>query len=792
MNKDLLWIYTNNTFNKNWIHYKNLVKDAKILKLKSLAYLNCDSLDFVKHFYDCAKDFKIKAIIGIMIYVLPSKEWLREVKMDGKETQHHIRLIALNNTGVENLICLASLSSLDNYFNRPSVTKKCLNLHKEGLIASSGSASGAICHHILNDQYEEAFKIAKEYADVFEEGCFYIELQLGNEQLNESLMNIAKKLKLPLIAFNQFEKIIKLDNWVDPSDFFSGNNFFLKEFEKKRRCLLKENYLKIFNKIKIEFRDAMEVFSNTQKIIQKIDFTYEEQRCYPLFKETEGLSDSEFLEKIAMARLASQKEIAGQQYFIKLKKEINSVIERGLASYFLIVWDLFKFVNQKGFAVTHHYDLWPEQILLFALGVTSIETLALDEFADNLSFIKPPFLPKIEVEINSEQKQELIEYILFKYGAEDLIQNQANTKKMTASEILSDFAVNQDIQPDTVDSIAKFINENTHDSLFQTFKNNIELLKKCKADQNIKKVYLMARDIEYAKTKCIFIKERNTIFLASKPILTITPLLKTEFGIKLQSSRDMLDKWGFLEIRINKESLPLRLINKIIAHLNINRQMQLTMSQIPLDDDKTFSTLLDSNFTGLGREEYLDKNIYMRLKPKTIQEIIDAFNLSQPWNEKKHLEFYLGVKSGKIKIQTEHPIVTAALTSTCGLLLYTEQAEEIAYQMSGFSAQEVHEMDDFDNYQKPGWVARNQEKFINQAQNNGVPKDIARKTYNRLLRSCLLSFALEKKNAILFYLTAYLKSHFPEDYMKILINENIDNAEKVEEYILECERLNIK
>ena len=792
MSKKILWVYTRNSYMKNNISFDGLFKTAKKLNLKTLAFINCDNLDCIKGFFHCAIKAKIKPIIGMKMYVLPFNGFVRESQMDGKETAHHISLLPFNNKGYENLVRLASLSSLDSYKNRPSVTKECLSLHKVGLIASSGSTNGVICQHILNGQIEEAFKIVKEYAETFEEGNFYIELHANYCQLNKSLISIAKKLNLPLISFNLIEEIVSLKKWYDASENLDQNQIFLKEFLRNEVIILNiENFKKI-NERKIEFEDTPEIFNNTQKIIQKIDFTIEERNCYPIFDETEGISDFYFLDKVATENFVSQETIVEPKYFQRLKSEIRSVFKRGLASYFLIVWDLFRYLSQKGIAVTHHYDLWPEQILLFSLGVPSLEIPDVNEFADNLPVLIPPIWPKIEVEIISELKQEVIEYILFKYGSENLLLSQSEKKMMTAQESLIDIRSNQEIDQSIIDEITNHIDENSNTSLYLTLRNNAYLLKKYEGDLSFKKVYLMARDYEFSKTNCVYVEQLNKICLSAKPIFAQTPLSKKDKGIKLQYSSDMLDKWGFLEINIKDESLALSLINKTIALIKTKRQIQLTRSQIPLNDEKTYSMLLKWHFTGLGREEYLDKEIYMTLKPKNIQEITDAFSLSEPWINKKQVDHYVGVKSGQIKVKTEHPIVTEVLTPTYGLLLYTEQAQQIANQMSGFSAKEVDDIHDFDNYRKPSWITKNREKFISHAQNKGIPKEVARKTYKRLMNWCYQYLSLERKNAILFYQTAYLKFHYSEEYMTTLIKANIDNAEKIEEFKLECKRLKIE
>lgn len=789
---------------------EELVESAYNNKMPAVALTDHGNVFGAVNFFRQANARQIKPIMGCEVYVAPHSRFEKKTEKMGS-IHNHLLLLVKDETGYQNLCELITKAYLEGFYYRPRIDKELLAKHSEGIIGLSGCLKGEVSAYLtvgLEDKAEEA---ALEYASLFAEGDFFIEIQdhglAPQKETNPKLIRLARKLNLPLVATNDVHYPRREDAESHDILLCIQTNKRVAELD-RIRFGTDEFYFKSSEEMMALFKDVPEAIHNTTKIAARCNFDFPSSGYFlPQFKPPEGTSLSEYFESIVKEGFQAQmerirhrienKELPSfKEYEARLEKEIRLVRDMGFEGYFLIVWDLIREARSKDIPVGPGRGSAAGSLLAFSLGITDIDPLEYDLLFER--FLNPEriSLPDIDIDFCGRRREEVIFYVTNKYGRDSVCQI-ITFGTMAARQVVRDVGRALEVPLPEVDRIAKMIPPFGPDATIEGALKNISQLRELR-DQKPKIAHLLAvaQRLE-GQVRHPSIHAAG-IVIAPRPLVEFMPLYQSVKGeITTQYPMQDIEAIGLLKMDL----LGLRNLTVIQDTIELVAEStgeQINIKDIPLDDDNTFELFQAGNTDGVFQFESQGmKDLLRNFKPENYRDLIALNALYRPGPLKSGMtDEFIKCKNHPDRITYEFPELEPILEETKGLIVYQEQVMRIATEIAGFSMAEADILRKAMGKKKSAVMKAQKQRFVRGAKERGITQAKAVKIFEQI--KYFAGYGFNKSHsaayAYLAYRTAYLKAHFPVYFLAALLTSEAERGAtaQVVKYINECKEMGIQ
>lgn len=763
----------------------DLLDAAKNFGMKSLAITDHGTLYGLIDFYKAAVKRGIKPIVGCEVYVAPTSRHLRE---DVNGTKYfHLVLLAENDTGYRNLLKLASAAAIEGFYYRPRVDKELLRKYHEGLIALSACVAGEIPRAILQNDIQRAVELAKEYVDIFGRENFFLELQnhgLDEEiKVRHALKKISAELNIPLVATNDSHYVRRSD-----ADFhelllclqtnktladtrrmkFSSDDYFLKSPEEMREL----------------FADTPEACDNTLKIADRCNVTIEFGKFQmPEFPLPENYSDAAtYLRDLCNEKLPARYPTVTEEIRERLNHELEIIHGMGYDGYFLIVYDFINFARRNDIPVGPGRGSAAGSLVAYVLEITELDPLKYNLLFERFLNPERVTLPDIDVDLCYMRRDEVIDYVRSRYGA-DKVSQIATFGTLAAKAAIRDVVrvLNLDFNVGT--KLVKMIPNVLNITLDDALSKSNALRGEYETNPDAKKILDFARKLE-GLPRHLSVHAAGVV-ISQRPLVEVVPLQMSNGVLVTQFDKDKVEELGLLKM----DFLGLRtltIMDETISNIRKSRGVDVKISEIPLVDELTAKMLSDGKTGAVFQMESPGMtNLVKDLQPVGFEDLIPTVALYRPGPLGSGMvEDFIAGKHGRKVTNYLHPKLEPILKETFGVILYQEQVMQIVQTLAGFSLGQADLLRRAMGKKKAEILLAQKENFLHGCEVNGVDKMLAEKIFELLLH--FADYGFNKSHsaayALLAWQTAYLKAHFPAEYMAAIMSASAD-ADKVAAYV---------
>jgi len=790
-----LHVHTNYSLLDGACEIDRLGKRLVELGMKSCAITDHGAMYGVIEFYKKMHSYGIKPIIGAEVYLAERTMQDKEPGVD--EEQYHLVLLAKDNQGYKNLMKLVSIGFTEGFYYKPRIDMSVLEKYSDGLIALSGCLAGRIPSLLLKGNYEEAKKAAVQFKSIFGQGNFFIEVQdhglYEQRKIMNDLIRLSRETEIPLVATNDVHYIQKDDSLSQDVLLCIQTGKTLDD-ENRMKFESSEFYLKSPEEMAKLFSYIPEAIENTLRIAESCNVTLEFGKIHlPSFQVPDGLTEDEYLSQLCYRGARERFPEITQEIKQRLDYELETIKKMGYSSYFLIVWDFINYARQNGIMVGPGRGSAAGSLVAYCLYITNIDPLKYNLLFERFLNPERVSMPDIDVDFCYERRQEVIDYVVQKYG-QDRVAQIVTFGTMAARAAIRDVGRVMGYPYGEVDRIAKMVPAELGITIESALKLNPELKKLYDENERVKQLIDIAKDLEG------FPRHASThaagVVISKDPIVEHVPLHKLgDSNVTTQYTMTALEELGLLKM----DFLGLRTLTVIRDAINIIRHtknVEINLDRLPLDDKKVYELLSQGNTAGVFQLESTGmRNLLTELKPETFQDIVAIIGLYRPGPlGSGAAEDFIKSKNGLKPIKYLHPKLEPILSETYGIILYQEQAMKIAQELAGFSLAQADILRKAMGKKKQDVMAAQRESFISGCIKNGIDEITAAKIFDEI--SYFAGYGFNKAHtaayAVIAYQTAYLKSHFPVEYMAALLTSVIDNSDKVAYYINECRHLGIE
>jgi len=773
---------------------ESLVKKAKDVGMKALAITDHGVMYGVIDFYKACLSQGIRPILGCEVYVAPHSRFDRRPQID--DNQYHLVLLAENEVGYKNILKLVSLGFTEGFYYKPRVDRELLAQHSEGVIALSACLAGEISQAILNRNLKEAENAALFYKEIFGPDNFFLEIQdhgiAEQKEVNHYLLTLSKKLAIPLVATNDIHYINKSEANIHDVLLCIQTGKTLNDTE-RMRFPTDEFYLKTAEEMWQLFGYIPEALDNTVQIAERCEVKLEFGKLHlPNYEVPEGHTVDSYLEELCRKGINERYHPVTEEVLKRLNYELEIIKQMGYSGYFLIVWDMIHFARSKGIYVGPGRGSAAGSIVAYALGITNIDPLKYDLLFERFLNPERVTMPDIDTDFCYERRGEVIEYLTKKYGSDHVAQI-ITFGTMAAKAAIRDVGRVMNIPIGEVDKIAKLIPNELGITIERALEVSPELQELAK-DPKYNQLLQTAQAIEgmprHASTHAA------GVVIAKDRLDNYVPLQKAgDSGVVTQFPMQTVEEIGLLKMDV----LGLRtltVIGKALELIKDNQGKELKLEELPLDDQATYDLLSMGDSIGVFQLESTGmRAILKNLRPERLEDIIALVALYRPGPLGSGMvEDFIARKHGEIPVTYLHPKLEPILQDTYGIILYQEQVMRIASELAGFSLGQADLLRRAMGKKKPEILAAQKESFLKGAIQNGVDEKIAVEIFD--LMAYFAGYGFNKSHsaayALLAYQTAFLKVHYPVEFMTALLSSVMGTTDKVTVYIEECHRLGIE
>ena len=774
----------------------DIISLAHEFKMPALAITDHGNMFGAIEFYSKAMKQGIKPIIGYEAYVAPGNR--KERALHGiKEAAFHLTLLAANEDGYKNLIKLATIAYLEGFYYRPRIDKQVLSEYSKGIIALSGCMKGEIPHFILSDQLDDAEKLISEYQDIFGKGNFYLELHNhgieGQSKINKELISFGKALNIPTVAANDCHYMRKHDALSHEALLCIQTGTTMDD-PKRMRFSVEEFYFKSAEEMKKLFSEIPEAILNTIEIAEKCNLELDFSKKYlPHFNvPKEESNPNSYLERLTKEGCKKRFGDVTKEITDRLEYELSVIKKMNYASYFLIVQDFIRYAKGKGIAVGPGRGSSAGSLVAYCLDITNIDPLKYDLIFER--FLNPDrvSLPDIDIDFCYEKRGEVIDYVVGKYGRENVAQI-ATFGTMAAKAVIRDVGRVLNMPYAEVDKIAKMIPLGPNISLKNAIETQKDLSDLIEKNEQVKTLMDIAKSLEGLARHVS--THAAGVVISEGSLTNFTPLFKSnKADISTQYGMNSLEKIGLLKIDFLGLKT-LTVIQNTVALIEQYYDKKIEIDKLPLDDKKTFSSLISKGKTiGVFQLESPGmRDLSRKLRPESFNDLIPLVSLFRPGPmQGGALDTFVKRRHSKSPIKYDHPILEPILKETYGVILYQEQVIKIANEFAGFSMSEADTLRRIMG--KKGIMDDKQRNaFISGSIKKGVKEPIASKIFD--LIAYFAGYGFNKSHsaayAMISFQTAYFKANYPTAFMTALLNSELQNTDKIVLYINECKNMNI-
>jgi len=772
-----------------------IIEYVKELGMDSVALTDHGNLYGAVEFYKKAKQAGIKPIIGCEMYQAYERMEQKRPHIDDK--RYHLVLLVKNKEGYKNLVKLVTEAHLRGFYYKPRIDEEILAQHSSGLIGLSACLQGKIPQLIIANKIEEAKKTALRFKEIFGEGNFYLELQHHpnipeQKKVNQALIRFSKELNIPLVATcdshylrpedAQAQDILMLINTgADPND--------------PERLTMKSDVFSVRSPQEMMefFKDIPEAIENTQRIVEECNFEFELGKTkLPRFEVPEGKTPNSYLRELCQEGLKKRYGTSPRKEVIeRMEYELSVIEQTGFASYFLIVQDFVNWAKQRRIVVGPGRGSAAGSLVAYLLGITNVDPLKYNLLFERFLNKERISMPDIDIDFTDRRRDEVIEYIAQKYGRNRVAQI-ITFGTMAARAVVRDVGRALGYSYSFCDRIAKMIPFGF--TLDQALEKISEFRELYENDDKVRKLIDFAKKLEgcarHASTHAC------GVVVSNEPLDTIVPLqhpTQDEKTIVTQYEMHSIEDLGLLKIDLLGLK-NLTIIEDTLARIYKVQNKKIDIENIPHDDKKTFELLQKGETTGVFQLESDGMKKYLKqLKPTKFDDIIAMVALYRP-GPMGLIPEYIQRKHGIKKIEYPHPKCEKILASTYGIPVYQEQIMQIAQELAGFSLSEADILRKAIGKKIKKLLLAQKEKFINGMIRNNIKEEIAQKIWSWIEPAARYSFNKSHATAYatIAYQTAYLKAHFPVEFMAALLTSEKNDTERISKLIGECKKMGIE
>ena len=788
-----------------------LVQAAKHFGMPAVAITDHGNLFGAIDFYQKATAAGIKPIIGCEAYLAPKSRFDREGPFAHNE-YYHLILLAANRRGYQNLLKLASSAYLEGFYYKPRIDKELLIQHHEGLIALSGCLSGEVPSLIGRNRLEDAVRAAAEYQEIFGKEQYFLEVQengVPEQQVaNQGLREIHRRLAIPLVATNDCHYLKKQDAKVHDILLCLQTGKTVTDTN-RLRFQTDQLYVKSTEEMLAAFEDCPEAVWTTSRIAEMCELTFTFGKSHlPDYRVPEGETRESYLDKLALKGLADRlrerpSSIAEARYRQRLRDELTVITSMGFAGYFLIVWDIINFARGRGIPVGPGRGSAAGSLVAYALRITDLDPLVYGLLFERFLNPERVSLPDIDMDFCMDRRQEVINYVVDKYG-KDYVCQIITFGTMKAKAAIRDVGRVMEMPYAEVDRIAKLVPDQLNITLDDALETEPRLRELVETDPKIREVFETARALEKSPRHAS--THAAGVVIAQDPLTTHVPLFKgaketdeivTQFPMG-DVEKVGLVKFDFLGLKtLTMIAHAERLINgspRPAPPADAAACPPFSIATLPLDDPPTFALLSSGRTAGIFQLESPGmRDLLTGLRPDRFEDIIAIIALYRP-GPMDLIPDFIKRKQGKIPITYEMPALEEILQETYGVIVYQEQVMAIANRVAGFSLGQADILRRAMGKKKPEEMDKLRAKFIDGAKSRKISAAKAEKLFDLIQK--FAGYGFNKSHAaayaVVTYQTAYLKAQYPREFMAALLTSEMGNTDKVVRYINECRDLGIR
>ncbi|MBM6948757.1 DNA polymerase III subunit alpha [Mordavella massiliensis] len=781
---------------------KECISRVKELGMDSVAITDHGVMYGVIDFYKAAKAAGIKPILGCEVYVAPGSRFDKEAKGNSESRYYHLVLLAENETGYHNLVKLVSRGFTEGYYYKPRVDMELLEEFHEGIIALSACLAGEVARNAVRGLYEEAKEAALRYEQIFGKDNFFLELQdhgMPEQQMvNQALVRMSRETGIGLVATNDVHYTYADD--VKPHDILLCLQTGKKLADEDRmRYEGGQYYIKSEAEMSALFPYAPEALANTQKIADrcKVEIEFGVTKL-PKYDVPEGRTSWDYLQELCRKGLAERYQPVTEELRERLDYELSVIHDMGYVDYFLIVWDFIKYARDHDIMVGPGRGSAAGSLVAYSLGITSIDPIRYQLLFERFLNPERVSMPDIDVDFCFERRQEVIDYVVRKYGPDRVVQI-VTFGTMAARAVIRDVGRVMDLPYAFVDNIAKMIPQELNITLDKALEMNPELKRVCQEDAQVKELIDMSRRLEGLPRHTSM--HAAGVVISQKAVEEYVPLsLGSDGSVTTQFTMTTLEELGLLKM----DFLGLRTLTVIqnavkLAEKSAGRKIDI--SQIDYDDQRVLESIGSGKTDGVFQLESAGMKSFMKeLRPKSLEDVIAGISLYRP-GPMDFIPQYVKGKNNTEAITYDCPQLEPILAPTYGCIVYQEQVMQIVRDLAGYTLGRSDLVRRAMSKKKGDVMQRERQNFVYGNPEEGVPGCLANgideKTANRIYDEMIdfAKYAFNKSHAaayaVVSYQTAWLKYYYPVEFMAALMTSVIDNPPKVAEYIYACRQMGI-
>ncbi len=772
-----------------------LIAKAKEYRMPALAMTDHGNLFGAIDFYTAAMKEGIKPIVGCEVYIAPGSRFERTPQDGQYEGANHLTLLCRDATGYKNLIKLATAGFLEGFYYKPRIDRELFAQHGEGLVVLSGCLNSELGHALVDKDEARAAQIAAFYMDAVGKENYYLEIQdhgLEDQRtMTRGVLPLAKRLGIPVVATNDVHYLNAGDHKAHEVLLCVQTGKTLKDPD-RWQFSSQQFYFKSPAEMQEVFGEVPEALQNTIAIAERCNLELKfGQFRLPRYAVPEGHTLDSYLRELAEAGLRKRYSSPGKAVLERLEGELAVIAKMGFAGYFLVVWDFISYARSRGIPVGPGRGSAAGSLVAYCLGITSIDPLRYGLLFER--FLNPEriSMPDMDIDFCYERRDEVIEYVTRKYGAENVSQI-ITFGTLGAKAVIRDVGRAMGMTYADVDKIAKMVPNTLNITLDDALKDSAPLRQAVEKRPEITELIETARVLEgltrHASTHAA------GVVISSEPLIEHVPLYKGAKGeITTQYAMGAIEKIGLLKM----DFLGLRTLTVIANTLRLikeSRGVSLEIETIPQDDPATYQLLGEAKTFGVFQFESSGmRDLLRQLRPSLIEDIIALVALYRP-GPMQLIPDFIERKHGRTKVVYDHPLMESILKETYGIMVYQEQVMRIASELAGFSMGEADILRRAMGKKNPELMAEQRKKFVDGAMARGVPEKKAERIFGFMEQFAGYGFNKSHSAAYAFiaYQTAYLKANYPVEFMAALLTSEMADTDKIVKYIEECRAMGIE
>ena len=783
---------------------KEYVKRIKELGMTAGAITDHGVMFGVIDFYKEAKAAGINPVLGCEVYVAPNSRFDREMS-HGEDRYYHLVLLAENNQGYQNLMKIVSKGFVEGYYYKPRVDMELLEQYHEGLIALSACLAGEVQRYLVRGLYDEAKKTAQRYEACFGKGNYFLELQdhgiPDQKTVNAGLMRLSQELGIELVATNDVHYTYAED-WEAHDILLCLQTGKKLSDENRMRYEGGQYYVKSEEEMRALFPYAAQAIENTQKIADRCHVEIEfGVTKLPHFTVPDGYDSWTYLNKLCHEGLIQRYPDRHDELLPQLDYELSVIQKMGYVDYFLIVWDFINYARTHGIPVGPGRGSAAGSLVSYTTGITNIDPIRYNLLFERFLNPERVSMPDIDVDFCYERREEVIDYVIRKYGSDHVAQI-VTFGTLAARASIRDVGRALGIPYNTVDTVSKMIPRELGMTIEKALTKNQELKALYDKDAKIRELVDTAKSVEGMPRHTS--THAAGVVITDKPVDRYVPLARNDESVVTQYTMTTIEELGLLKM----DFLGLRtltVISDTVKSVRENNIPDFDIEKISLDDKATYDMLSAGYTYGVFQCESAGiRNVITRLKPQNIEDIIAVISLYRP-GPMDSIDMYINNRHNPKSIRYKTPQLKNILDVTYGCMVYQEQVMQIFRELAGYSFGRADVVRRAMSKKKHKVMEQEREYFVNGLKNSdgsyacdgcvrrGIPAEVANSIFDDM--SSFASYAFNKSHsaayAVIAYRTAYLKCHFPAQFTAALLTSVIDDSTKIALYIDDLARLKI-